>query len=189
MPLLKNKYSALHPSPPPCPLQTSKKIKTHPVSTPIVFLCYLFACFYQSSETEDKGACSPNGFASSSHVTRLLLAAVLVRGHSGYCCSPGAELHRAEREELGGAAATTPRPQARSLPAGRQAGTGTHPAFWGAPYNPAGRAAKRPGSERSPCPRFAVRAELRECSLEATRNHNDSPLWPAHLTRLRLLGR
>lgn len=121
MPLLKNKYSALHPSLPPCPLQTSKKIKTHPVSTPIVFLCYLFACFYQSSETEDKGACSPNGFASSSHVTRLLLAAVLVRGHSGYCCSPGAELHRVEREELGGAAATTPRPQARSLPAGRQA--------------------------------------------------------------------
>lgn len=188
MPLLKNilLYTPLCPH---VPCKQAKKSRPTPCPHLSFFLCYLFACFYQSSETEDKGAYSPNGFASSSHVTRPLLAAVLVRGHSGYCCSHGAELHRAEREELGGAAVRTPRLQARSLPAGRQAGTGTHPAFWGAPYNPAGRAARRPGSGRSPCPPFAVRAELRECSLEATRNHNDSPLWPAHLTRLCLLGR
>ena len=47
-------------------------------------------------------ACSPNGFASSSQIARFLLAAMLVRG-----CG-GAELHRAEREGLGGTAARTP---------------------------------------------------------------------------------
>lgn len=62
---------------PPCHVQTQKTII---LCLSPSFSCYLPVSINRFSKTEDRGACSPNGFASRSRIARFLWAAVLARG-------------------------------------------------------------------------------------------------------------
>lgn len=83
--------------------------KNNPLSKPIVFL--LLACSYQFSKTEDRGACSPNGFTSGSCIARFFGAAVLVRGCAAAVAAAKQPSSQAPHRHKGKLCCHRPRPE------------------------------------------------------------------------------